>query len=92
MGGARVDEGDQRGRAHLHLELESTAHWNADDGVEGVDGCLLSGLVLSQLDVINIENTAVDSVVATGVWLVAVIAEAEATPFRREVLAPASWW
>jgi hypothetical protein len=96
VGGARVDEGDQRGRAHLHLDLESTAHWNAGDGVEGVDGCLLSGLVLNQLDVVGIEDAAADSVVAAGVWLVAVIAEAEAAPFhlllRQEALAPASWW
>jgi hypothetical protein len=96
VGGARVDESDQRGRAHLHLELESAAHWNADDDVERVDGCLLSGLVLSQLDAVDVEDAAADSVVAAGVRLVAVIAEAEAAPFRlllhREALAPASWW
>jgi hypothetical protein len=76
--------------------LESTTHWNAGDGVEGVDWCLLSGLVLSQLDAVDIEDAATESVVAAGVWLVAVIAEAEAAPFRlllrREALAPASWW
>jgi hypothetical protein len=43
--------------------LEGTAHWNAGDGVEGVDGCLLSGFVLRQLDAFDVEDAAADSVV-----------------------------
>ena len=73
--------------------------------MEGVDGCLLSGLVPSQLNIVNVEDAAADSVVATGVRLVAVIVEAETTPFRlflwgqslqRRAILPrlgrAHWW
>jgi hypothetical protein len=44
--------------------LESAAHWNTGDSVEGVYGCLLNGLVLSQLDAVDVEDAATDSVVA----------------------------
>jgi hypothetical protein len=62
--------------------LDGTANRHPGNRVEGEQWRVCCRPVLGELHTVDVKDAMADPVVAPGVWFVAVIAKAEAPPFR----------